>query len=279
MDFEFKEKYDINDLIKIMNVLRSPDGCPWDREQTHKSIRSNLIEETYEAIEAIDTDNTSLLKEELGDVLLQVVFHSKMEEELGTFDFSDVADGICKKLIVRHPHIFSDLKLSTSDEVLENWDKIKMKTKSQVSQSEAMNSISRSLPTLMRSKKVQQKASKIGFDFKDVKDAMGKISEEYNELKKAIDNETNDEIFDELGDLLFSVVNVSRILKIDPDYALSKSCDKFISRFTKAEKIIIEKGLDISKLSYQELDSIWSESKKFNPSYELDIIITYLEDY
>ncbi len=262
MDFEFKEKYDINDLIKIMNVLRSPDGCPWDREQTHKSIRSNLIEETYEAIEAIDTDNTSLLKEELGDVLLQVVFHSKMEEELGTFDFSDVADGICKKLIVRHPHIFSDLKLSTSDEVLENWDKIKMKTKSQVSQSEAMNSISRSLPTLMRSKKVQQKASKIGFDFKDVKDAMGKISEEYNELKKAIDNETNDEIFDELGDLLFSVVNVSRILKIDPDYALSKSCDKFISRFTKAEKIIIEKGLDISKLSYQELDSIWSESKK-----------------
>lgn len=262
MDFEFKEKYDINDLIKIMNVLRSPDGCPWDREQTHKSIRSNLIEETYEAIEAIDTDNTSLLKEELGDVLLQVVFHSKMEEELGTFDFSDVADGICKKLIVRHPHIFSDLELSTSDEVLENWDKIKMKTKSQVSQSEAMNSISRSLPTLMRSKKVQQKASKIGFDFKDVKDAMGKISEEYNELKKAIDNETNDEIFDELGDLLFSVVNVSRILKIDPDYALSKSCDKFISRFTKAEKIIIEKGLDISKLSYQELDSIWSESKK-----------------
>lgn len=262
MDFEFKEKYDINDLIKIMNVLRSPDGCPWDREQTHKSIRSNLIEETYEAIEAIDTDNTSLLKEELGDVLLQVVFHSKMEEELGTFDFSDVADGICKKLIVRHPHIFSDLELSTSDEVLENWDKIKMKTKSQVSQSEAMNSISRSLPTLMRSKKVQQKASKIGFDFKDVKDAMGKISEEYNELKKAIDNETNDEIFDELGDLLFSVVNVSRILKIDPDYALFKSCDKFISRFTKAEKIIIEKGLDISKLSYQELDSIWSESKK-----------------
>ena len=262
MDFEFKEKYDINDLIRIMNILRSPDGCPWDREQTHKSIRSNFIEETYEAIEAIDTDNTNLLKEELGDVLLQVVFHSKMEEELGTFDFSDVADGICKKLIVRHPHIFSDLELSTSDEVLENWDRIKMKTKSQSSQSEAMNSISRSLPTLIRSKKVQQKASKIGFDFRDVKEAMGKISEEYSELKEAINNETTDEIFDELGDLLFSVVNVSRILKIDPDYALSKSCDKFISRFIKAEEIIKEKELDISNLSYQELDSIWSESKK-----------------
>lgn len=262
MDFEFKEKYDINDLIRIMNILRSPDGCPWDKEQTHKSIRSNFIEETYEAIEAIDTDNTNLLKEELGDVLLQVVFHSKIEEELGTFDFSDVADGICKKLIVRHPHIFSDLELSTSDEVLENWDRIKMKTKSQSSQSEAMNSISRSLPTLMRSKKVQQKASKIGFDFRDVKEAMGKISEEYGELKEAIDNETTEEIFDELGDLLFSVVNVSRILKIDPDYALSKSCDKFIRRFVKVEEIIKEKELDISNISYQELDYIWYESKK-----------------
>ncbi len=266
MDFEFKEKYNISDLIKIMDILRSPDGCPWDKEQTHKSIRSNFIEETYEAIEAIDTNNVSLLKEELGDVLLQIVFHSKMEEEQGNFDFSDVADGICKKLIIRHPHIFSDLELKTKDEVLENWNKIKMRTKAQSSQGEVMNSISKSLPTLMRSKKVQQKASKIGFDFRNVYEAMDKIVEEYNELKNVMNNGTSDEIFDELGDLLFSVVNVSRLLKIDPDFALSKSCDKFIERFTRAEKIIKEKGMDVSELSYLELDSIWSESKKFRPS-------------
>ena len=184
MDFEFKDKYEISDLVKIMDILRSPKGCPWDKEQTHKSIRSNFIEETYEAIEAIDTNNPELLKEELGDVLLQVVFHSKMEEELKNFNFSDVVDGICKKLVIRHPHIFSDLKLSSSEEVLQNWDKIKMKTKSQKNQSEVMNSISKTLPPLIRSKKIQQKASKIGLDFKDVNEAMEKIIEEYLKTTK-----------------------------------------------------------------------------------------------
>lgn len=262
MDFEFKDKYEISDLVKIMDILRSPKGCPWDKEQTHKSIRSNFIEETYEAIEAIDTNNPELLKEELGDVLLQVVFHSKMEEELKNFNFSDVVDGICKKLVIRHPHIFSDLKLSSSEEVLQNWDKIKMKTKSQKNQSEVMNSISKTLPPLMRSKKIQQKASKIGLDFKDVNEAMEKIIEEYQELSEAIGENSVDNCFEEIGDLLFSVVNVSRILKIDPDYALTKSCDKFIKRFTKFEKIVDEMGLDVSRLSDKNLDSIWIESKK-----------------
>lgn len=259
MNFEFKEKYKMSDLI---DILRSPNGCPWDKEQTHKSIRSNFIEETYEVIEAIDTDNIDLLKEELGDVLLQVVFHSKMEEELGNFDFDDVADGICKKLIIRHPHVFSNLKVNSSDEVLNNWDKIKMKTKSQNKQSEAMESISKALPVLIRSKKVQQKASKIGLDFKNENEAMDKVLEEYNELLKVVNDKSFDNCFEKIGNLLFSIVGVSRILKIDPEHALSDSCNKFIERFERAEKTIENKVLDISSLPEQELDLIWKKSKE-----------------
>ena len=142
MEFERKEKYEMQDLLKIMELLRSPDGCPWDREQDHHSIRANFIEETYEAIEAIDTENAELLKEELGDVLLQVVFHAQMEQEKGSFDFSDVVDGICKKLIIRHPHVFSEVPAKTSDEVLKNWDAIKMQTKEQKTQTEVLQSVS-----------------------------------------------------------------------------------------------------------------------------------------
>lgn len=262
MNFEFKEKYKMSDLIEIIDILRSPNGCPWDKEQTHKSIRSNFIEEAYEVIEAIDTDNIDLLKEELGDVLLQVVFHSKMEEELGNFDFDDVADGICKKLIIRHPHVFSNLKVNSSDEVLNNWDKIKMKTKSQNKQSEAMKSISKALPVLMRSKKVQQKASKIGLDFKNENEAMDKVLEEYNELLKVVNDKSFDNCFEKIGNLLFSIVGVSRILEIDPEYALWDSCNKFVERFERAEKTIENKGLDISSLPEQELDLIWKQYKE-----------------
>lgn len=262
MNFEFKEKYKMSDLIEIIDILRSPNGCPWDKEQTHKSIRSNFIEETYEVIEVIDTDNIDLLKEELGDVLLQVVFHSKMEEELGNFDFDDVADGICKKLIIRHPHVFSNLKVNSSDEGLNNWDKIKMKAKSQNKQSEAMESISKALPVLMRSKKVQQKASKIGLDFKNENEAMDKVLEEYNELLKVVNDKSFDNCFEKIGNLLFSIVGVSRILKIDPEHALSDSCNKFIERFERAEKTIENKVLDISSLPEQELDLIWKKSKE-----------------
>ena len=162
MNFTEKENYNFNDLVEIVKILRAPDGCPWDREQTHKSIRSNFIEETYEAVEAIDTDDLDLLKEELGDVLLQVALHAEIESEQGTFDINDVCDGICKKLIIRHPHVFGDVNADTTEQVLKNWDAIKMKTKSQKTQTQAILSVSKALPSLMRSTKIQQKAAKVG---------------------------------------------------------------------------------------------------------------------
>ena len=204
MNFERKEKYGFNDLVDIMKILRSPDGCPWDRVQTHESIRQDFIEETYEAIEAIDTADTELLREELGDVMLQVVFHSVMEEEKGSFDISDVCDEVCKKLIIRHPHVFSDTIADTPEEVLKNWDKIKMNTKSQKSQSEVLASVSKALPALMYSQKIQKKAAKVGFDFENTEDTLMKVEEELSELKTAIKNNDEENMSEELGDLLFS---------------------------------------------------------------------------
>lgn len=261
MEFERKEKYEMQDLLKIMKLLRSPDGCPWDREQDHHSIRANFIEETYEAIEAIDTENAELLKEELGDVLLQVVFHAQMEQEKGSFDFSDVVDGICKKLIIRHPHVFSEVSAKTSDEVLKNWDAIKMQTKEQKTQTEVLQSVSPALPALMRSQKVQKKAAKAGFDWDNVDGALAKIFEELDELKEAIDEGGQISSEEELGDLLFSVVNVARFIHVDSEQALSKACDKFISRFGKLEALALERGMDIQKASLPELDALWEEVK------------------
>ena len=186
MEYPQKERYDFNDLIEIVKILRAPGGCPWDMAQTHESIRSNFIEETYEAIEAIDTKDTELLKEELGDVLLQVALHSEMEREAGSFDMNDVCDGICKKLIIRHPHVFGDKSAGDEKEALQNWNAVKMQTKHQKTQTEAMQSISRALPSLMRSEKIQRKAAKVGFDWENVYGALDKLSEEISELKVAI---------------------------------------------------------------------------------------------
>lgn len=183
MNFTEKENYNFNDLVEIVKILRAPDGCPWDREQTHKSIRSNFIEETYEAVEAIDTDDLDLLKEELGDVLLQVAMHAEIESEQGTFDINDVCDGICKKLIIRHPHVFGDVNADTTEKVLKNWDAIKMKTKSQKTQTQAILSVSKALPSLMRSTKIQQKAAKVGFDWENVNGALDKLLKNVKSLK------------------------------------------------------------------------------------------------
>ncbi len=261
MEFIEKDSYTFEDLVQIVKILRAPDGCPWDKVQTHKSIRGNFIEETYEVIEAIDTDDTELLKEELGDVLLQVVFHAQMEAELNTFNIDDVADGICKKLIVRHPHIFGDVQADTPDKVLKNWDEIKMKTKSQKSQGEVMQGIARSLPALMRSTKIQQKAAKVGFDWDNADGALSKVDEELGELRAAIKYGNDGNVEEELGDLLFSVVNVSRFLTVDSEKALYNACEKFIKRFTQVEKLAKERGVDMSQSNLSELDSLWDEVK------------------
>lgn len=261
MEFLRKERYCFDDLIEIVKILRSPEGCPWDREQTHKSIRANFIEETYEAIEAIDTDDTELLKEELGDVLLQVALHSEIESETNSFDINDVCDGICKKLIIRHPHVFGDVNADTTEQVLKNWDAIKMQTKSQKSQTQAMLSVSRALPSLMRSAKIQQKAAKVGFDWDSVDGALEKLFEECSELKVAIDSNDVENQKEELGDVLFSVVNVARFLKIDSEHALYDACDKFTDRFSKVETLAKERGIDMKTASLSELDSLWDEVK------------------
>ena len=261
-NFQFKENYDINDLIDIVEILRSPDGCPWDREQDHKSIRRDFLEETYEVIEAINKDDRDGLLEELGDVLLQVVFHTQIEREKGSFELSDVADGICKKMIERHPHVFGDVNAETSEQVLENWDVIKKQTKSQKSQTDSMLSIPREFPALMRADKVQKKAAKVGFDWDSVDGAFDKVSEELQELKEAVLMGAQDNVHEELGDLLFSVVNVSRFIKVDSEEALTGATDKFIDRFSKVEEMAKEQGLDMKETSLEELDKLWDKAKQ-----------------
>ncbi|GHU82302.1 hypothetical protein AGMMS50284_3940 [Clostridia bacterium] len=262
MDFKEKGNYSFYDLVGIMKILRAPNGCPWDAEQTHASIRQNFIEETYEVIEAIDDENTELLKEELGDVLLQIVFHAQMEEEKDAFNIDDVADGICKKLIVRHPHVFGDVKADTAEKVLKNWDDIKMRTKSQKKQTEAMLSVSRALPALMRSQKIQQKAAKVGFDWSDVNGAAEKLDEEVAELKEAIKTADKARIEDELGDVLFSAVNVARFAKTDAEKVLYNACEKFISRFKAVEEQSLERGINIQDADTEILEDFWNKAKQ-----------------
>lgn len=261
LDFTTKENFDFNDLVEIMKYLRAPDGCPWDRVQTHESIRSNFIEETYEVIEAIDNKDSELLKEELGDVLLQVVFHSEMSAEENEFDINDVINGVCKKLVERHPHVFGDVKADNSEEALLSWDNVKMNSKSQKKQSEAMDSVSKALPSLMRAEKIQKKAAKVGFDWDNVDGALDKVAEETDELKEAVDSGSYEQQCEELGDLLFSVVNVSRFLKVDSEKALYDACDKFTDRFKALEILADKRGIDIKTASLSQLDSLWEEVK------------------
>ena len=260
-DFKFKERYDVNDLIEIMRILREPGGCPWDAEQTHESIKKNLIEETYEVIEAINKNDKELLCEELGDTLMQVVFHAQMEKEAGTFDFDDVSDGVCKKLIERHPHVFGEVAISGVDDVLTNWDAIKRKSKGQKSTTESMQSVPRELPALMRATKLQKKAADVGFDWNDVSGALDKLEEEIAELRAAIANKDKENIAEELGDILFSAVNVSRFVKTDAEEALTAASDKFLSRFTKVETLAKEREIDMKSVGIDELDKLWDEAK------------------
>lgn len=260
--FEFKEKYSIEDLLRIMEILRSPGGCPWDAEQTHESIKTGLIEETYEVIEAINKKDKDLLLEELGDVLLQVVFHSQMEKEIGAFDFGDVSDGICKKLIERHPHVFGEVKVSGTEEVLSNWDDIKRKSKGQKTQGSSMLKVPKELPALMRAQKIQSKAKKAGFDWDDMSGAFDALESEIKELKIAVSEKDSDAIEDEFGDVLFSCVNIARFIGVDSEQSLSRANDKFMSRFLVVEKLAQERGIDMKNTPIEELDKLWDEAKK-----------------
>lgn len=261
VDFEIKDEYNIEDLIRIVEVLRAPGGCPWDREQTHQSIKKNFIEETYEVIEAINKDDAEGLREELGDVLLQVLLHCQMESEKGVFDFNDVANDLCKKLVVRHPHVFGEKSAQNEAEALEKWDEIKLKTKGMKKQSEAMLKVPREFPALMRAQKIQEKAAKAGFDWNDENGAIEKLLEEINELKNALSGGNQNEISDEMGDVLFSCVNISRFVRADAEEALSASTDKFLSRYLIVEKLAEQRSVNMKEAPIEVLDELWDEAK------------------
>lgn len=258
IDWVSKPSYEFKDLEEIVRLLRAPGGCPWDREQTHESIRRNFLEEAYEVAEAIDEGSLEHLKEELGDVLLQVVFHAQIENELGHFTVDDVADGVCKKLIFRHPHVFSDTQVSGSEEVLVNWEELKRTEKHQSTHTDALNAVARSLPALWRAEKVQKKAKKAGFDWDNAADALNKLSEEVEELKQAVAEQSN--IEEELGDVLFAAVNVSRFVKADAEDALTAATDKFIRRFARVEALCADQPMEEHTL--EELDALWNRAKE-----------------
>ncbi|MES0341523.1 MAG: nucleoside triphosphate pyrophosphohydrolase [Candidatus Humimicrobiaceae bacterium] len=254
-------------LLDIMRALRSPDGCIWDREQDHNSLKKSLIEETYETIEAIENGDPSGIREELGDLMLQAVFHSQIADENGHFNMSDVLKGIIKKLLRRHPHVFGDSDVSCSDEILSNWEDIKKKERKDNNKDEdsIFSGIPRTLPALHFAYEVQNRASRLGFDWDSSEDVYKKILEELEEIKMEIGKGSRSSIQDEMGDLLFSIMNYSRHLKIDIEKGLKDTNRKFINRFKLMEKAAVEKGQDFKKLSLEEKEKLWEKSKKQIP--------------
>ncbi|MCL2367900.1 MAG: nucleoside triphosphate pyrophosphohydrolase [Oscillospiraceae bacterium] len=257
VDFQCGKTYDVADLRNLIALLRS--DCPWDREQTHESIRRNFLEETYEACEAIDLNDPKLLCEELGDVLTQVIFHARIEEEAGRFTLDDVADVTCKKLIFRHPHIFGDETATDSGVVMEHWEEIKRREKRHSTITQSMEAVAKSLPATWRAEKIQAKAAKVGFDWPDATGALDKLDEEAAELKEAISSGKGQ--MEEIGDLLFSVINVARLLDIDPEEALHRTSDKFIRRFAYLEQAATNRGLDLKQMPLVEMEALYQEGK------------------
>jgi tetrapyrrole methylase family protein/MazG family protein len=256
-----KKRYSFKDLLWVTNKLRAEDGCPWDREQNHETLKKFMIEECYEVLDAIDRDDMEGLCEELGDVLFQVVFHSQIGKEFGEFDIQEVIQGITNKMISRHTHVFGNDKCSTSEEVIDTWDKNKKIEKSITSHTEALKSIPNNLPALMRSFKLQEKAAKVGFDWDDVEGPINKVHEELNEFLEVYKSKDYGKIIEEMGDLLFSTVNVCKFMGIDPEEALNKTCNKFIHRFEFMEKESDKIGKKLEKMTLPEMDILWNNAK------------------
>lgn len=263
MDAKKEHRFRFNELVNIMQTLRAVGGCPWDQKQTHQSLRQYLIEEAYEVIDAIDLEDLTALEEELGDVLLQVVFHSEIAAESGYFDITDVISGICRKLIHRHPHVFGDISVKDAEEVLKNWEQIKRTEKSIDSITASMKQLPMALPATLRAYKTQKKAAAVGFDWPDVSGAFEKIHEEVNELLEELKMDPHDpkRLADELGDLLFAVINVSRFIKVNPEMALNKTTEKFIRRFQAIEQSELANRLGMENLSLSEMENLWNRAK------------------
>lgn len=257
LDFLCKESYDLRDFVALVSYLRSPNGCPWDQVQTHESIRRNFLEETYEACEAIDAGDLVHMREELGDVLMQVLFHTDIEREAGHFDIDDVADAACKKLVYRHPHVFRRDEPDAPD-----WDTMKQRERAQTTTAEAMDSVARSLPALWRCDKIQAKAAKTGFEWPDVHAALDKVDEETRELRAAVVSGDTEAIGDELGDLLFAAVKVARFAGIDPEQAAHAACEKFIRRFSTMETAAANDGTALEQCTLAQMLTLWQQAKQ-----------------
>ncbi|SET22614.1 tetrapyrrole methylase family protein / MazG family protein [Natronincola peptidivorans] len=262
IDIHQKKYYNVNNLVEIMEILRSKEGCPWDIKQTHDSLKPYLIEESYEVLEAIDQKDDELLEEELGDLLLQVIFHCQIAKERNAFEIKDVVQVLCEKLVFRHPHVFKEVKADTSDEAVVTWEQQKRQEKQIKSIANSMEMIPKELPALMKAEKIQKKAADVGFDWDKLQDVVNKVTEELQETLEAKATEDPLQIKEEAGDLLFAVVNLIRFLKVNPEDALNTTCTKFIRRFQYIEEKAAKAKLDLKEMTLEEMDLFWEESKK-----------------
>lgn len=247
----------IGELVQTMKTLLSPEGCPWDREQTHDSLTRYLIEETYEVIEAIGEGEMDKIREELGDLLLQVVFHAALAERDGHFNLDDVADTVNQKMISRHPHVFGKMEINTSDEVMQNWEGFKREE----GKKSILEGVPRILPALLRAHKLQEKAQRVGFDWPQITGALEKLQEEIEEYAIASQNHDPDQIEDEMGDILFAAVNIARMSGVEPEQALQRSNDKFTRRFQHIEKRLREEGSVLEEAGLERMDALWDDAK------------------
>ncbi|MSM41523.1 MAG: nucleoside triphosphate pyrophosphohydrolase [Geobacter sp.] len=247
-------------LMTIMKRLRGPAGCPWDAEQNHESLKRYLLEECYEVLEAIDANNDELLKEELGDLLLQPVFHAVIADERGAFTMDDILASICEKLIRRHPHVFGDDTIKSSDEQIVNWEKIKQQEKGNERRS-ALSGIPPHLPALLKAQKITEKAARVGFDWEDSDQVFAKVLEELREFEESVVSGNREEMEAELGDLLFAIVNLGRFLSLTPEEALRKTIDRFTSRFSYIEQTLQGQNISMQDATLHEMESLWQEAK------------------
>ncbi len=251
-----------DELIALMARLRGPDGCPWDRKQTPESLKPFLVEECYEVIDALEEGGPGNVKEELGDLLFQIVFHARIAEERGQFTMNDVIEANLEKMIRRHPHVFGDTRLSTDREVLANWEEIKKREKGYEARKSILEGVPRHLPSLLRAHSLQERAARVGFDWSRIDEALPKLDEEIAEFKEALAKGDSSEIEEELGDIFFMLVNISRFLDVNPEDALRKTISKFISRFRYIEERAADEGRSLNDMSLDEMEKLWQESKR-----------------
>ena len=256
-----ENQYTYEELVQIIATLRGENGCSWDKEQTHESLKEHILEESYELVEAINNTDIINMKEELGDVLLQVLMHTQIAKELGEFTLEDVIDGIASKLVYRHPHIFNEHQDIDSENVILQWDELKAKEKKHTSQTESMLSVAKALPALTRTNKVVGKAKKIGFFWDAPEPIIDKVKEELEEVENELKNQDLEALEEEIGDLLLSIVNLSNFLEINPEFALTKSLEKFINRFRYIENSAFAMRKQLSEMTLQEMDSLWNKCK------------------